>query len=96
MYITKITELDLNTNNNTETIDNNNSRNSNNQRNQSGNKFLTENNSDNIMQIQKQKLDSENFTNNTTYESINKHNNNYNKKDIHETKTNTKKVRNLK
>ena len=57
---------------------------------------MTENNSDNMMQIQKQKLDSENFTNNTAYESINKHNNNYNKKDINETKTNTKKVRNLK
>ena len=48
------------------------------------------------MQIQKQKLDSENLNNNTTYESINNHNNKFNKKDIIKNKNNTMKVRNPK
>ena len=72
-------KLDLNINNNIETIDNNNSKNGKIHQCQSDNELLTENNSDNMMQIQKQQLDSKHINNNTTYESIENHNNKYNK-----------------
>ena len=51
-------------------------------RNQSRNELLVDNNSNNMVQIQKEQL--ENRNNISTYESINNHNNKCKQKDIHE------------
>ena len=63
-------------------------------RNQSRNELLVNDNSNNMVQIQKEQLENRNII--STYESINNHNNKYKQKDINENKHNTMKVRNPK
>ena len=61
-------------------------------RNQSRNELLVNANSNNMVQIQKEQLENRNII--STYESINKNNNNYKQKDIYQNKINTTIVRN--
>ena len=78
-------------NNNIEIIDKN-SVNGKDIRNQSRNEVLVNDNSNNMVQIQKEQLENRNII--STYESINNHNNKYKQKDIYENKNNTTIVRN--
>ena len=78
-------------NNNIEIIDKN-SVNGKYIRNQSRNELLVNDNSNNMVQIQKEQLEYRDII--STYESINNHNNKDKQKDIYENKINTKIVRN--